>query len=141
MKSEGGFKDQAAASEHERNGSSGRKRHNVYVVWLTPQTKICESNAQSERPGAGQTQSLGDKREVALDQLEVGDHVEVQFTRREDSGASQSVHQTEAMRRTHGRHRTYVGHAASITILPEMGHEQARPANESRLNERSRSNQ
>jgi hypothetical protein len=47
------------------------------------------------------------------------------------------VHQTEAMRRTHGRHRTYVGHAASITILPYMGHDQSREASESRSREHS----
>jgi hypothetical protein len=125
------------ATDTDRTGSLGRKRHNVYIVWLTPQTKICESSAPSEKSTQTQGQSQADKREIALDQLEVGDHVEVQFSRREDSGQSQSVHQTEAMRRSHGRHRTFVGHATSITILPYIGHDESRNDGESRLNERS----
>jgi hypothetical protein len=132
-----GTKDRSATptNESERSGSSGRKRHNVYIVWLTPQTKICESTAQSDRAAQTPGQSQADKREIALEQLEVGDRVEVQFTRREDSGQSLSVHQNDTMRRTHGRHRTYVGHAPSITILPGMSHDPFRPSGESRSSE------
>jgi hypothetical protein len=141
---EAGIQHRAATTptESEKSGASGRKRHNVYIAWLTPQTKICESTAQSDRSTQNPEQSQSDKREIALDQLEVGDHVEIQFARRDDSGQSQAVHQTEAMRRTHGRHRTYVGHAMSITILPYMGHDQFHQEGESRSSERSqRSNE
>jgi hypothetical protein len=104
------------ANDKEKFGSSGRRRHNVYMVWLTPRTKICESSGEHGKSNQTQSQP-GEKKEVMLDQLEVGDHVEIQFSRREESGANSFAHQTEQMRRKHGRHRTFVGNAASITIL------------------------
>jgi hypothetical protein len=71
-----------------------------------------------ERGNTNQTQSQqGEKKECTLDQIEVGDHVEIQFNRREESGANSVAHQTEQMRQKHGRHRTFVGTATSITIL------------------------
>ena len=105
--------ERTAATESQRTGSSGRRRHDIYYVWLTPQTKVCESSAESEKAA----QSRAEKKEVALSQLEVGDHVEIQFTRREDSSGGASAHQTEAMRQKHGRHRTHVVSATSVTIL------------------------
>ncbi len=106
----------ANANENERAGSAGRKRHNVYFVWLSPRTKICETSA--EHANSTQTQSQqAEKKECTLDQLEVGDHVEIQFSRRQESSANSVAHQTEQMRQKHGRHRTFVGNASSITIL------------------------
>ena len=107
-----------AATDADR-GSSTRKRHNVYYVWLTPKTKICEGQGQSDKaPAGGETRDAEQKREVALDNLEIGDHVEIQFALRDDSGSTGSAHQTEQMRRKHGRHRTHVGYATEVTILP-----------------------
>jgi hypothetical protein len=94
----------------------------VYIVWLTPRTKICEGPARDEKAAAaGETQRSDQKRELALDNLEVGDHVEIQFTKSEESGSTNAVHQTEQMRKKHGRHRTHVGFASEITILPDAG--------------------
>ncbi len=126
MKSEGPAAERTGAADSDRSGSARRKRHNVYYVWLSPQTKVCESSAASEKAGQSQG-AAGQKAEVALDRLEVGDHVEIQFTRREDSAGTQSAHQTEQMRNKHGRHRTFVGSATSVTILTAMdqGHENA----------------
>jgi hypothetical protein len=123
--------------------TSHKKRHNVYIAWLTPRTKIWEANTgsgQSDRnpdqnPGQTRNQS---QQEVALDQLEVGDHVEIQFSPREESAANQAVHQTDQMRRTHGRHRTFVGYANAITILPAKAHDQSGSASE-RSGDRDRS--
>ena len=50
------------------------------------------------RPPGAETRQAEQKREVALDNLEVGDHVEIQFTKNDDSGATGSAHQTEQMR-------------------------------------------
>jgi hypothetical protein len=117
VKSEAGESGRRAnANDNEKPGSAGRRRHNVYFVWLSPRTKICETSV--ERGNANQTQSQqGEKKECALDQLEVGDRVEIQFSRRQESGANTVAHQTEQMRQKHGRHRTFVGNASSITIL------------------------
>ena len=41
----------ATATATEERGSSNRSRHNVYIVWLTPKTKICEANAASDKSG------------------------------------------------------------------------------------------
>ena len=65
------------------------------------------------------------KKEVTLDQLEVGDRVEVQFTPEEDSAAHNNVHQSQQMRQKHGRHRTHVGYATAITIMPSREHGQS----------------
>jgi len=110
----------------ERSSMAGRHRHNVYIVWLTPNTKVCEAN----QSGSGQANARDSERgaaskprELSWEQLEVGDHVEVTFTRREgtDSTASGPAQATSgtATSRKHGRHRTYFGDAVSITILPE----------------------
>lgn len=106
----------ANANDNERAGSAGRRRHNVYFVWLSPRTKICETSAEHGKSNETQNQQ-GEKKECALDQLEVGDHVEIQFSRREESSANAVAHQTEQMRQKHGRHRTFVGSASSITIM------------------------
>jgi hypothetical protein len=109
----------AAAAAPEERGSSNRNRHNVYYVWLTPKTKICECSAQPERSKAqAGTTRAEQKREVAFDNLEVGDHVELQFALRDDTTSTGSAHQTEQMRRKHGRHRTHVGYATEVTIIP-----------------------
>jgi hypothetical protein len=118
-KTEGDEAARNAAGAGEERGASNRRRHNVYHVWLTPRTKICEATAQGEkRAGGGEAQRSEQKREVMLDNLEVGDHVEIQFTKNDDSASTGFAHQTEQMRRKHGRHRTHVGFASEITIQP-----------------------
>jgi len=110
-----------------RSGRANRHRHNVYVVWLTPNTKVCEANL----PGQGQVNTRNNEQESAQksnelnwEELEVGDPVEVTFTRREGSdttgGGNLGVsHEGTPGARKHGRHRTYMGTATSISILPE----------------------
>ena len=84
--------------------------------------RSARAHAKGEKTAAaGETERSGQKRELALDNLEVGDHVEIQFTKNDDSGSTGSAHQTEQMRRKHGRHRTHVGFASEITILPDSG--------------------
>ena len=119
VKWEGDGANRSADRSNEDRGASNRRRHNVYIVWLTPHTKICEGHARDEKAAAGgETQRSDQKRELALDNLEVGDHVEIQFTKNDDSGSTNSAHQTDQMRKKHGRHRTHVGFATEVTILP-----------------------
>ncbi len=117
VKSEPGDSGRRAnVNENEKSGSSGKKRHNVYFVWLSPRTKICEMSAEHTNSTQAQRQQA-EKKECTLDQIEVGDHVEIQFSRRQESSGNSIAHQTEQMRQKHGRHRTFVGNASSITIL------------------------
>lgn len=130
-------RDRATTTQDERHGSSARKRHNVYMVWLTPRTKICEVSSASGNTGQAQGRSQNQKKEVTLDQLEVGDHVEVAFSHEERS-ANAPAHQSERMRRTHGRHRTFVGSAASITILGSHDNEQPHSGTDRSSTDRSK---
>jgi hypothetical protein len=126
------------ANDNEKSGASHWKRHNVYMVWLSPRTKICESSAEYGK--SNQTESQGEKKdkEVALDQLEVGDHVEIQFNRREESGTNSFAHQTEQMRQKHGRHRTFTVNATAIKILSSKDDDRSGSKTEGNSNERPR---
>lgn len=108
--------NQAQANRDEINRETVRRenransgRHNVYLVWLSPKTKVCEANNASDKGG--------EKKECSLDKLEVGDRVEVQMTRRSETDSNSQGTPTEAMRRKHGRNRIYVCDASEITIL------------------------
>jgi hypothetical protein len=132
----------ANTNENERSEASGKKRHNVYIVWLSPRTKICEQNTNYGTANRTRTQTQNqaekDKKEVSFDQLEVGDHVEIQCDRREESAANSVAHQTEQMRQKHGRHRVYIVNAKSITICPMKADEQTGTKSEGTANERPR---
>ena len=123
----------SSGASTERDSSPHRRRHNVYIVWMTPRTKVCEVTEEpgksTQNQNQSQTRAAGQK-EVSLEQLEVGDHVEIQFNRGDDSTATHAAHQTEQMRRKHGRHRTYVGFANSITILPAKDEDRSGSAGE-----------
>ena len=58
-------------------------------------------------------------KELTLDQLELGDHLEIKFTTHdgEESAANTVPNQTEQMRQKHGRIGTYFGYATEITIV------------------------
>ena len=116
--------NRAATSGNERHASAAGHRHNVYIVWVTPKTKVCQATQSHESRDAERATSDQEKKDVALDQLEVGDRIEVAFTPQEESAEHANVHQTEQMRGKHGRHRTHVGYATAITILPAREHSQ-----------------
>jgi hypothetical protein len=135
-----------AGTETERNASSGKRRHNIYIAWLSPRTKICEIGEDSTRSNQNQANpsqpqanagSQGEKP-CTFDQLEVGDHVEIQFSRQEESGANNNVHLNQQMRQSHGRNRTFVGYAMSIKVLPAKDHEKSSSGHEATSTERSR---
>jgi hypothetical protein len=117
----------ATGTERADTDPSHRRRHNVYIAWLTPRTKICD--AKDDRGQEGQNRDANaassTKKELALDQLEVGDHVEIKFSHGDNSASNAGVHQTQQMRQKHGRHRTFVGFATEVTVLPHRDHDQS----------------
>jgi len=92
-------------------GGSDRRRDNIYIVWLTPKTKVAEQYFDAE----GRKATV---RDTTFDKVEVGDRVEIQFMPREGSQSNVNATQNDNARMKHGRHRTFVGDANWITILP-----------------------
>jgi hypothetical protein len=131
----------SAASNNDQHSRSARRRHNIYVAWLSPRTKITEKGHGSttaddnQRRNEGETQAQGENRALAFDRLEVGDHVEVQLSMLDDSNASNNVHQSQQMRQKHGRHRTFVGYATSITELIDSDHAKTSSAKDGKSND------
>jgi len=142
------------SDQGNRTGANDRHRHNVYLVWITPRTKIRQVNSanSSDRNNTNKNEANknndnrndsklddNDNRgtEVAIDRLEVGDHVELTFNAREDSNANKAnANANRAARARHGRHRTHYGDAVAITILSETGNRDS--ANANRGNDRDR---
>jgi len=96
----------------EKTGEAVHHRANIYHVWLTPRTKVCTCCDESGK--------ACEKKECGLDKLEVGDRVEVKFSRRDNSVGNVVANLTESMRAKHGRHRMYSVDAQEIIIQPAM---------------------
>jgi hypothetical protein len=94
----------------EKSAEHGHHRANVYHVWLTPRTHVCTCCDESGK--------ACEKKECKLANLEVGDHVEVTFDRRDDSAAGAGTNFSAAMKAKHGRHRVMSVDAREITIVP-----------------------
>lgn len=111
-------RDREKGRARARDGGE-RRRHNVYVLWLTPKTQVRDATGSGET-GAGQqgdqNKDANQAQAGAFDKIEVGDRVEVTFTRREFPGAGGNT-RDDARARRHGRHRTYFGDAVTIRIL------------------------
>ena len=117
----GGDRDRDRDRERSRDGdrtvSAPRRRHNVYIVRLTPKTLIREAKCRERgRDGEEREQSS----QANFEDLEIGDHVEVTFLCRDEAGTSDNANAKDASRK-HGRHRTYFGDALTITLLPDQG--------------------
>jgi len=134
-KDQGPNQDQAGRNrgdqERSGEGSAAQDRRNVYQIAISSDTQVRRGNAQR---GRGQGQGSGDQpkqkgqgessareqSQAALDQLELGDRVAVEFTRMNAQGRSGSGDEgqkgsTDQTR--HGRHRIIRGVARTITIL------------------------
>ena len=59
---------------------------------MTPRTKVCEAGNDSGTTGQGKAQN----KEVSLDKLEVGDHVEVAFVREAHSARTRAPDRAHA---------------------------------------------
>jgi len=115
------------SGEADRSSMGGRHRHNVYVVWLNQNPKIRDASTGGADQAGGRSNeraATGRSGEMSWEQLEVGDHVEIVFARRDMTEATGSNAQaapsaTGPWAGKHGRHRTYFGDAVAISILPE----------------------
>jgi hypothetical protein len=113
--------------EADRSSMNGRHRHNVYVIWMNQNPRIRDASTGGTDPAgtrSNEPAAAGRSGEMSWEQLEVGDHVEVTFIRRDMTEATGSNAQaapttTGPWAGKHGRHRTYFGDAVAITILPE----------------------
>jgi len=110
-----------SSDEKSGAGERPRQRMNVYVVAVSPKTKVCEIKQ------AGKEGSASAKEEACeLDKVEIGDRVEVCFNPKMASDSSDKQGQTRASSQKHGRHRTYFGIATAIKIMDApSGHEQS----------------
>ncbi|WP_406696317.1 hypothetical protein V5E97_35525 [Singulisphaera sp. Ch08] len=106
-KDEGKDKDKDQAKDGDEDDDTSRR--NVYIVWLSPRTKVYEASGDSEE--------AGQKKEAPPDRIDVGEVVEVQMTRRAETAAEPGVDQSGPARRKHGRYRVVLGDAKEITIL------------------------
>jgi hypothetical protein len=109
-------RDENDRKDRDREASSNRGRHNVYVVLLTPKTQIRKAGAREtggdrDNPDA---KRADDNANLEDDVLEVGDRVELTFVQKSSAGDN-----PDSINRKHGRHRTYFGVAVSINILSE----------------------
>jgi hypothetical protein len=93
-----------------RSGERSRHRMNVYVLAVSPTTKVCEVSM-------GKEGSASAKEEASeIDKLEIGDRVEISFEPRMSSDEKDNG-KVEVQK--HGRHRTYFGTATAIKIIDE----------------------
>jgi len=106
----------AANSGDEKAKSGDRPRHrmNVYVLAISPKTKVCECK-ETGKEGAVST-----KEEACdLDKVEIGDRVEVCYNPKTASRSSDDKGDSKASTQKHGRHRTYFGVATAVKIMAE----------------------
>lgn len=123
-------KDKDKATGSDKSAAGEKARDNVYVVWLSPKTKICEETCDS----SGKKEK---KENVSFDKVEIGDRVEIQLASRPDSKSNPNTVQNDRAKRKHGRHRTYVGDANTITILPAEDKDQHQSSSDSKKDAKS----
>jgi len=107
-----GNKDSGNKDSGNVSAEKAERRANVYMVWLSPKTKVCSCCDDSGKETA--------KKECNIDKLEVGDRVEITYSRREGSAANLVGHLTDLMKSKHGRRRIQAVDAQEVTILPAM---------------------
>jgi hypothetical protein len=101
-------------TSNDSSKSAGRSRHrmNVYVVAVTPRTKFCECTEPGKDGAAAKEEACN------MDELEIGDHVEVCFDPKDTSRADRDGGKdAKSANMKHGRHRTYFGTATAVKIM------------------------
>jgi len=127
------------SDQANRAGANNRRRHNVYMLSITPRTKVRQANSgdnanrnaanrkdadkdAANRNDANRKDNDDQGSEVAIAQLEVGDRVEITANLRDDANSGANAGNANAgARARHGRHRIYFGDAAEINILADQG--------------------
>ena len=116
---EGDHKEYAAAEAKEKSEGKEHAEHhhhrmNLYVAAMTPKTVVNEVMA------SGKTVAL-DAKEAKYDDLEIGDRVELTISLKEmeKMEKAQSDSKDKKTMSTHGRHRTFMGLAQEIKLMPD----------------------
>ncbi len=91
----------------EMGSEGGRRRMNLYMVAITPTTKVCDVSPS------------GKETECKLEELEIGDVVELTFEPKMMAKSSSDKEETKPGTLKHGRHRTYLGAAIGIKLMGE----------------------
>jgi len=122
-------------NQDQSNDESSNQRRNVYEIAIGPETQVRDESSQGGRDSGNQNdRAKGSPRERAqnqLDRLELGDRVEVEFSRMNDrgqSGTNNSGQGASASQSRHGRQRIIRGLARTITIrsTPDQNGDQRR---------------
>ena len=129
-------------AKQAKQAGQNHNRQNLYFIALTPKTKVHwakqagQNQKTSQAPGQKKAQS-------ALEDLEIGDRVEVQFNKTEQlqaksEGSKSGQERTAGFRgdeksKKHGRDRIFVGLASEISIL-------SAPMNRKGRNQKARTN-
>jgi hypothetical protein len=103
--------EQHAAKGADRLESGRRMRHrdNVYILAISPTTKIREANGWKK-------EEIDSASTATLDQLELGDYVQATYKPIAHERPGKQV------ARKHGRHRMFRGRLESLTVLPHPAH-------------------
>jgi len=111
------------SGEASKPGDRPRHRMNVYVLAVSPKTKVCECKESGKEGSASAKEEACD-----LDKLEIGDRVEVCFEPKMMKGSEEKGNEANASQK-HGRHRVFFGVAKDIKIQVETmeGKESAEP--------------
>jgi len=129
------------SDQGNRAGGIIRRRHNIYMLSVTPRTKVRVASSgidafrnRANRNDANRDQAKGNDAnrndnddqgaEVEIAQLEVGDPIEVTVNLREETNSNANANAGNAnagARARHGRHRVYFGDAVEITIHNNLG--------------------
>jgi len=124
----GSKKDQGSSQGQSGQASGGRRI--VYEVAISPETQVKDRTSQGGQGTSGKQEGSARQRsQSALEALQLGDRVEVEFERFKEqgqSGAGAADQGGSAGQSRHGRHRIVRGLARSLTILsaPEGGDHQ-----------------
>jgi len=119
-------KSRTEGKDRDAHGESGRSwgRRNVYQIAVGPETQVEDRTMNQGGTSNNRQESTGNsaraRYQAALDKLELGDRVEVEFDRSKASSAGSNANNDQsgsASRQRHGRHRIVRGVAKKIIIL------------------------
>lgn len=124
-------------NESEHNGT--RHRDNMYVIWLTPQTRLTLASEHDGRHEASKREQNA-AQPITFEDLQLGDRVEVTFDQNQVANARGArTNANSPANQKHGRNRVYYGDAVSIKVLPARSHHEERSSEHERSSSRERS--
>jgi len=143
-KDQGSDRDRAGRDrgDQERSGERSANRRNVYHIAISPDTQVRARDSQGrrgrdsgDRPKGQGESSARERSQAALEQLEIGDRVEVEFTRLNPQGRSANGGEGQkgsTSQNRHGRHRIIRGVAKTIMIVSAPDRDGDRDGSENR---------